>query len=1364
MTSFDQLKPDAIIRSPLFPEPVKLIITVPMGEHIRVVGMGLETGQTYQPILAPADIASLQISPETRPFDGRAHHFRLGIEALRLSLAYEYDPYFALSIARIDPLPHQLEAVYDHFIKAPRIRFLLADDPGAGKTIMAGLLIQEMKARGLLKRILIITPANLTFQWQRELQDKFRQPFEVLNGQVLRAHYGSNPWQEKEQVITSISWVSRVEDAQNSLLRSRWDLIIVDEAHKMSAAGADSKTLAYQLGEKLSEQTDHYLLMTATPHKGDPHHFARFLQLLDRDVYGDVASLQEAMRRQEAPFYLRRVKEALVTFPLPDTGEVQKLFTQRHVRTVDFKIDDDEWEFYNALTQFVEEQSQQAAEEGTARGRAIGFTMAMLQRRFASSLYAVRRTLERMKARREKILADPEKYRLEQLMRKVPDDFDELPEEEQAAILAELEEVVLSVDPETLRAEILQLGRLAGQAQLLEAREVESKLLQLRETMTREGVFADPKMKLLIFTEHKDTLDYLAGDGRDGRPPGKLREWGLSVTQIHGGMKIGDRDTPGSRIFAEREFREDCQVLVATEAAGEGINLQFCWFMINYDIPWNPVRLEQRMGRIHRYGQEKDCLIINFVATNTVEGRVLQKLFERVRQIEKDLDPEHVGTVFNVLGDVFPSNQLERMIREMYASNHERKEQVLIERIVAEVDVERFRRITQSALEGLARRQLNLSSVLAKTAEARERRLVPEVIEQFFVQAGPLAGLFARPLRGNEHVYHVGRVPRLLLAQGAKLEARFGALGREYKDVTFSKEHLQADATLEWLTPGHPLFEAVRAQMWQQAQPDLERGAIFYDLNRSEAAVLDIFSATVQDGRAHPLHERLFVVETANDGRLAARPPTLFLDLIPAPAGVALPASPPPDPRQAEQYLVEAKLQAFLAEVRAEREKEVATVRRHLEISLDALINRQNERLGTLLIRQQEGDEDALLPANIKKEHDRLEELEARRDGRRRELEQERHCNLAHVRHLGRAWVLPHPDRDKPNLAPMVRDEAIEQIAVAAAIQFEQARGWQVEDVQAEAKGFDLISRNPANANQVRFIEVKGRAHVGLISLSDHEYRTAYRLKEDYWLYVAFNCATRPDLYPIQDPARLRWQPMQQVIQYRVEAEAILDAAIAQAAPPENPIAQAFQAVWQSRFADIGQFNILVEGLSDKVYLELAAQKYREAQGVDLLENGRVRIIAARGTKSMAQEFGLLQSLESEGIHFVVMLDGDEPGVMAAEAMHRFGARKNRHYFQLERPDYKDKAGKSWPVEIEDMLPWPLLEAFISQYPEAVEERFQRGGVQKVVILGRPIERDGQLFDYKMMLTEYVKREATAVALAPLITLLQKARQCLGLP
>src|SRR3989441_210045 len=899
----EELKPNVTVYGPLFPEPVQVIVALPMGTSVKLVGKGLRTNRVYEPVLSKEQLALLTASLATEPFDGDARKFRLGIEAMRLGLAYEYDPYFSLSIARVDPLPHQLEAVYDYFLKLPRIRFLLADDPGAGKTIMAGLLIKELKIRGLVKRILIITPANLTFQWQRELKDKFRENFEVIRSDVLRANYGMNPWQEKDQVVTSVSWVSRVEDAKDSLLRSRWDLIIVDEAHKMSAYSGERKTLAYQLGETLSGMTDHYLLMTATPHKGDPDNFCLFLELLDRDVYGDIKSLEEAMRRHEAPFYLRRVKEALVSFPDPDTGEVKALFTKRIVRTTEFQITLDELDFYDALTRYVEDQSIKAASEDSERGRALGFTMAMLQRRFASSIYAVRRSLQRMKEKRELILADPEGYRQGQIDNRLPDDFDDLPEDEQQEILAELEELVASYDPASLREEIIELGKLIQLAQRLEKREVESKLIRLRELITQRGIFQDPKMKLLIFTEHKDTLDFLCGDGKDSRPLGKLREWGLTTTQIHGGLKIGDRDTPGTRIFAEREFRESAQVLVATEAAGEGINLQFCWLMINYDIPWNPVRLEQRMGRIHRYGQEKDCLIFNFVSTNTREGRVLHKLFERIQAIEEDLDPKRTGKVFNVLGEVFPANQLEKMIREMYARNQ--TEEIIKQRIVEEVDTKRLERITNSTLEGLAKRELNLSAIVGKSAEAKERRLVPEVIEDFFVQAAPISGVHPKEVRENSHVYRLGRVPRTLWPIGERLEPRFGKLGREYKTIVFDKEHLKRDATLEWVTPGHPLFEAVREDVTEHVREDLQRGAVFYDLHHAQPYRLDVFAASIKDGRGNQLHRRVFVVQAEINGAMSVRQPTIFLDLALGTKSVGVPAADGmPDRDAAERFLI----------------------------------------------------------------------------------------------------------------------------------------------------------------------------------------------------------------------------------------------------------------------------------------------------------------------------------------------------------------------------------------------------------------------------------------------------------------------------
>jgi len=1149
--SRNDVGPGATVRGSLFPEPVEIVAATIVGTGLKIIGIGRQSNQAYQRILSDAQIAALELDSSIPDYQGDSHRFRLGIEALRLQLAFEYDPYFSLSIARVDPLPHQLEAVYDYFMRLPRIRFLLADDPGAGKTIMAGLLLKELKVRGLVKRTLIITPASLSFQWQREMRDKFRENFEVIRSDVLRANYGSNPWQERDQLITSVSWVSRIPDAKESLLRSRWDLIIVDEAHKMSAASRDKKTLAYQLGEALSEMTDHFLLMTATPHKGDPENFCLFLELLDRDVYGDVKSLEEAMKKHEAPFYLRRVKEALVSFPDPETGQVKTLFTKRHVQTTEFQINDSEWDFYDALTRFVEDQSIKAAAEDSARGRALGFTMAMLQRRFASSVYAVRRSLERMKQKREKILADPEAFRKEQIDRRLPEDFDDLPDDEQQEIIAELEEVVASYDPVALREEIVELTKLIDLAAALEKAEVESKLVKLRALLTEHGIFKDPKMKLLIFTEHKDTLDFLVGDGHDGRPLGKLVEWNLAVTQIHGGMKVGDRDTPGTRIFAEREFRESAQVLVATEAAGEGINLQFCWFMINYDIPWNPVRLEQRMGRIHRYGQEKDCLVFNFVSTNTREGRVLQKLFERIKAIEDDLDPRRTGKVFNVLGDVFPANQLERMIRDMYARNQ--TEEIIKERIVEQVDRSRFERITNSTLEGLAKRELNLSAIIGKSAEAKERRLVPEVIEDFFVQASPLAGVQPKEIRDDSHIYRVGRVPRQLWAIGERLEPRFGKLGREFKNIVFDKTLLPKDPSLEWVTPGHPLFEAVREDVTEQTGRDLTRGGVFFDLQSQQPYHLDFFAASIKDGRGNQIHRRLYAVQAAPGGPMSIKQPTVLLDLAISPKDTPVPPGDGlPDRDAMEHFLVESALNPLLAEVSAQRLHETEIVRRHLEISLNELIHRQNMRLAALHEQSQRGDSSQPFAANFKQTEDRIDELNSRLERRQAELEKERQCMIGDVQHIGQAWVLPHPERSSPKIAPMVSDPEIERIAVEHVIAHERARGWQVESVEKDNRGFDLISRrphpeDPNTAIEVRFIEVKGRAGVGEIALSANEFRTSERLKKDYWLYAVFDCATTPTLHIVNDPATMDWKSVLRVEHYFVRPDQVVQSSLSHA-------------------------------------------------------------------------------------------------------------------------------------------------------------------------------------------------------------------------
>jgi len=569
--------------------------------------------------------------------------------------------------------------------------------------------------------------------------------------------------------------------------------------------------------------------------------------------------------------------------------------------------------------------------------------------------------------------------------------------------------------------------------------------------------------------------------------------------------------------------------------------------MINYDIPWNPNRLEQRRGRIHRYGQEKDCLISNFVSVNTREGRVLEKLFDRIEQIENDLDPNRTGKVFNVLGDVFPANQLERMLREMYARNL--TEAVIKDRIVKEVDTDRLRRITESTLEGLAKRDLNLSAIVGKSEEAKERRLVPEVIEDFFVHASPLAGLTPRPDRTNEHIYRVGRLPRTVLPYGDRLEPQFGKLGREYRQIVFDKELLTRDPTLEWVTPGHPLFECVREFVQDQAQGDLQRGTVFYDLHRTDPAKLDVFSAEIRDGLGHVLHKRLFVTHTSQDGTIDVRQPTIFLDLSLAPKGTdgsdRSDRSDRSHREAAEAVLHRQALLPLLDDVRREREREVRTLSEHLEISLNTIVDRAQVQFAELLNQKEARFQETGLDGRIKILEDKLDELNTRLEQRRADLEKEQQCTISNIQHLGAAWVLPHPERDTPSGRLMVSDPEIEWIAVEAVASTKKLAAG-ASRASSRRTGASTSSpgvrtpKTPTSPSKCVSSEVKGRAHVGEVALTTNEYKTAQRLKKDFWLYVVFNCADVPEVHPLQDPVRLGWESVVTVEHYHVGANEIL--------------------------------------------------------------------------------------------------------------------------------------------------------------------------------------------------------------------------------
>ena len=1119
------VQPGQVLSGSLFSEPMRVETIGVDGPDFWELGLvGQTSGQFSRVRLTAEDLRALTIANPGPSYGGDGELLRLGLQAHALGIAYEFDPYFALSMARVDPLPHQLEAVYGYLLKLPSIRFLLADDAGAGKTIMAGLLIRELKLRGLAERIAIVCPANLAFQWQRELGEKFNEKFLVLKGGDIRNQFGANEWQERHQVITSLDLAKR-NDILPGLKQARWDLVIVDEAHRMSARDESHKSQRYQLGEILRDSSDHILLLTATPHKGDPQNFTLFLQLLDQDAYADVKSISRAMEQRRAPFYLRRTKEAMVYFPerQPD-GEwtAAPVFTKRITRTVGFDIDGTELDLYDAVSRFIKRQSARAAEQGdTARARAVGFLMALYQRRLASSARAIRRSLENRALRLENGLQNPQTLAAT-ASGNIPDlddlEDDELAEADRIRMENQLDAVTMADRAEEVRLEIEELKGFAVQAQAVADAGGEAKLRRLREILQEQGFFDAPEQRLLIFTEFKDTLDYLVE---------RLNSWGLRVGQIHGGMPPGSRDEPGTRLYVEQQFRDgNIQALVATEAAGEGINLQCCHILFNYDIPWNPNRLEQRMGRIHRYGQIHDCLIFNFVAANTIEGRVLQRLLDKIQEIRDALDDD---AVFNVVGEVLPATQVEQVFRDYYAGRLGGDD--LEDRLLRDIDETRFREICRTALEGLATRRLDLDLLVEQRARAQERRVMPETIARFISDSARRARLPLRPVPNLPHTFDAGRTPPALRqpAPGS------GEILANYGRITTHRDTAQ-QYNLEWVMPGHPLFEALRRHSLSQGQEAFASGACFHSLQHQEPARLDFYRALAVDGTGQTIHEKLFVVELAEGREPRLVGPELLGNMTPAapPAVLPVAAALP----EADGWLHQQALRPFLQETRAERAAEVQRISDHVELSLTELLARADAEVGHASEARERGITGA--EGRLAQAENRHDELQARRQRRRDELKRQSSVTLQGVARITTALALPHPEREAPEIGNLRPDAATERTAMRVVMDYEAARGCQVYDVHEQNLGYDVTSLD-LKSGELRLIEVKGLAAAdGDILLTPNERRVAEDRRECYWLYVVTHCAGQPQLQePYPDPAKLQWQEESKVQHYRLSVNVI---------------------------------------------------------------------------------------------------------------------------------------------------------------------------------------------------------------------------------
>ena len=1126
----EQLKPDARVRFPGHSEPVTLVAVKP-GPFYDFFFIG-PTGPD-RITLAEDELGGVEIVEvvSTLPFDGDPIRFRLGIEARRIETAFTYDM-AAVAVSNIQPLPHQLEAVYGEFLREPRLRFLLADDPGAGKTIMAGLYMKELELRHVGDRILVVTPASLRPQWARELSERFQLSFQQMDSSVFDSNPAENPWDVFDRVIVSRDFLrtERVREALAAAERD-WDLAVIDEAHGFTLAITgkgyiDRKSERYKAAEVVARRAHRLILMTATPHSGRDSSLWALLRLLDIDAWGDRCPKKLTI----PPGVFRRTpKEVMKDMAGND------LFKPRHPQTVPYELEGDEWALYEAVTKFV--AVRLAEIRGSQQRTTAGFALTTMQRRVASSVRAIRRTLERRVRRLDEAIADPETYlRSRKTFRESllddPDALEDLDEEQ----LWKLEEEALdALLPETvaeLEAEREALGPVLAQAQDLEAQRTERKLQELLDVVRNLGLREDRSKQLLIFTEHKDTLDYLVEN---------LSEQ-FEVAVIHGGLKLAER------IEQERLFRERAQIMVATEAAGEGINLQFCHLMVNYDIPWNPNRLEQRMGRIHRIGQTQDVYIFNLVAANTREGYVLHTLLRKMERMGDVLGDK----VFDVIGDTFAGYRLRELI-ERVISGEISKEEAAEQVGGSEPDPQILARATELLQDALAEHHIDWEHERDRADRAQERRLPPVYFRRFFEDAMTLAGGVVTP-RLDPGTLRVDRSPATLVARSRAAGAT-RRIAPSYERLTFEKDivtrprRTEEERTLpqaELCGAGHPLFDALVGNSITATRGDIERGAVLYDPDADQPAILRFLSFDAVDGNGEVVRRVFAAAREHLDGRIELERTASLFDFVPRlDHGHQPPALPDVAPggedlvTWSRQHLFEDAFRDALGERAKVADIQEEFIRRSfgaLLVAADEMAMAAEDELDRGIL----GAEGRLRKAELTKET-----YEVRRSDRLQAIDRSRTVTRGPVTILGGALILPIHDR--PHGSPdggRLSDPEIERIAVEVSTRYEtDVRSASVKSVEADNVGFDLLS---TRGLERRCIEVKGRAGVALVELTWSEFSKAQELGPDYWLYVVLDCAQpSPRLYRVQDPARTlasAWTASHDV-RFRVDPEPVIEAA-----------------------------------------------------------------------------------------------------------------------------------------------------------------------------------------------------------------------------
>ena len=1085
---------------------MRVVTVEPIGEHALTVYYKDSSGKLAERMLFRSDELSLELATVGRPwaFDANGADFKLGLEAYRISQAALFDPMMAVNMANVDPLPHQISAVYEYMLPKQPLRYVLADDPGAGKTIMAGLFISELLLRADARRVMVVSPGSLTEQWQDELLEKFGLQFEIFSKEKQEQCATGNYFAETDRLICRLDQLSRSEELQEKLRNTDWDLIIVDEAHKLSAnyfGNKVNKTKRFVLGELLGSICRHFLLMTATPHNGKEEDFQVWMSLLDSDRF--YGKFREGAHKVEITDMMRRmVKEELLTF------DGTPLFPERRAYTANYDLSPFEASLYEQVTTYVREEMNRADKLDNKKKTTVGFALTQLQRRLASSPEAIYQSLKRRRNRLNDKLAEMKLLARGQKAKQagvaetlgtytvtkqldLPENWDELDEDlsaeeyelyaEQVADQATAAETIIE-----LEAEIHSLKDLEQQALTLVQSGNDKKWEQLSsllqdspEMKNRDG----SRRKLIIFTEHKDTLNYLRQRVSDllGQPK--------AVRVIYGGTNRDERRK------IQSEFRSDPTVLVliATDAAGEGVNLQNANLMVNYDLPWNPNRLEQRFGRIHRIGQKEVCHLWNIVANETREGEVFQKLFDKL-EIEK---AALGGKVFDILGEAFDNVSLKDLLIDAIRYGEDPSIRAKMDQVIeGALDSDHLKEIMRR--NALVESHMGLEGLYAikeQMEKAEARRLQPFFVRAFFQEA--FAGLSGELREREQGRYEIKHVPAVIRERDRSIgESRTPVLQR-YERVCFEKQLIRPTGKVlaELLHPVHPLMHSVLDLTLQAHRAKLKQGAVLVDPadEGDEPRLVMMLEHSIRETSEQTktiASRRLqFVaIDTACRASYAGWAPHLDLQPI-ADTDLALVQdilhspwlSQPLEPL-ALQLASEKLVPEHFAEVKARRELQADKTLAAVHERLVKEINHWQDRYLKLGDDVKAGKQPRMQPENARR---RVDDLTARLQQRTAELTALKQVVSSTPVVIGSALVIPQgllaKRKGEVLFSPDAASRAhVERVAMAAVTQAEQALGHSVIDVSADKCGWDITARPPINADgslkQDRHIEVKGRS------------------------------------------------------------------------------------------------------------------------------------------------------------------------------------------------------------------------------------------------------------------------------------------------